>query len=687
MNKKRFVFSLTFLLLVMALSAKSARDFYNQAMEFEAEENWYEASQYYLEVVNENPAYADAWFRLSNCCYRLGEYDLAFSYLENAEKYEKVNPSIQNMKGMILLAMGRIEDAKQIFNEVLKKAPNDIDAHFGLAEIELYDGKYSGAEQEYAEALKRQASNRKALLSLALLCAQQKRYSQSEKYLRQAMQYYSGEPEVHYLAAIIYNMKGDYASAEKHERIAVEIKGDYEAAYELLANTLYLQKRYSEVIDLCDYLILKNRNNHSAWYLKGVAQDKLGLIQDSIVTWSTGLQIAPQDELMRMMLELSVRNTLPLDDERRSGWARYHIDIAHQYDSRFDKAGSTYEYQRALILAPANIEARFAYADILELNGMHELYLRQLNFIKDNYGKEFPTSLSDTIEAYSSLLENTLAKKWKVEPFYLDKIRWNIAIFYTEEAALINHAEANRLTALAAGDIFSGVAITSVKTQVTPVSGYGEAFKNARANNFDYFIILSMNEGSDDVTLSSTMYSARTGAEVSKDRFYATGNNRFSTVLRRFRNCVLEKLTVRGKILKRNGKTVLIDLGRSENISKDAEFKIIRKGALKVADSGSGLFYKDEDVLGLLTVTEEGEEISEAEITYHGFYDRINVDDEIVLIHQQEQNSQSGMDTVPNADENGNPLVNNEVLGNQLVSEIKKAVERPALLEFLRTIY
>ena len=318
---------------------------------------------------------------------------------------------------------------------------------------------------------------------------------------------------------------------------------------------------------------------------------------------------------------------------------------------------------------------------------MHELYLSQLNFIKANSETEISTKLSDTIEAYSSLLQNTLAKKWKVDAFYLDKIRWNIAVFYTEEASLMNHAEANRLTALAAGDIFSGVAITSVKTQVTPVSGYGEAFKNARANGFDYFVIISMNEGSDDVTLSSVMYSGRTGSEVSRDRFYATGNNRFSTVLRRFRNSVLEKLTVRGKIINRNGKLVLIDLGRSENIVKEAEFKIIKKGCLKTADSGNGLYYKDEDVLGILTVTEPGEEVSEAEITNHGFYDKINVDDEIVLIHQPDQNSAAGMDTVPNADESGNPVVNNEVLGNDLVSEIKKAVERPALLDFLRSIY
>ncbi len=669
-----------------AADSKSILKLYNEAVELQNEESWYTASQYFIEVVNSNPAFSDAWFRLADCSYHLGEFDLAFQYLESAEKYEKNKSEIKNLKGMILLALGRTEEARQIFNEVLKQYPNDIDAHFGLAEIELYDGKFSGAENQYAEALKRQNTNRKALLSLALVCAETKRYPQSEKYLRQAMQYYSGEPEVHYLAAIIYTMKGDYSAAEKHARIAVEIRGGYEQAYELLAQIVYLQHRYSEVIDLCDFIISRNRNASSAWYLKGTAQAKLGNNEEAIATWDTGLSVNPQDELMRMMLELTAKNELDLDDARRKQWASYHLNNARQYDTRYDKAGSTYEYQRALMLDPANIPARLAYADILELNGMHELYLSQLKFVKENQDSAISTELKDTIEAYDSLLNNTLAKRWKVDAFYLDKIRWNIAVFYTENTSTFNHADSDRLTALACGDIFSGVAITSVKTQVTPVSGYGEAFKNARANNFDYFIMVSLSEGEDDVSLSASMYSGRTGTETFNEKYYATGNNRFSTVLRRFRNSVLEKLTVRGKILQRNGKTVLIDLGRSENIVKDAEFKIVHRGSVKTADSGTGLFFRDDDVVGMLVVTEAGEEVSEAVITSHGFYDRVNEGDELVLASMPKQNSESGMDTVPNADEDGNPVVNNTVKGDELVAEIKKAVERPAIIDLLRKI-
>ena len=88
----------------------------------------------------------------------------------------------------------------------------------------------------------------------------------------------------------------------------------------------------------------------------------------------------------------------------------------------------------------------------------------------------------------------------------------------------------------------------------------------------------------------------------------------------------------------------------------------------------------------MLVVTEAGEEVSEATITSHGFYDRINEGDELVLVSMPEQNKETGIDTVPNADEEGKPLVNNNVKGDELVAEIKKAVERPAIIDLLRKI-
>ena len=70
---------------------------YNLGVKAQGDESYYTASQYYLEVVAQNPAFTDAWYKLAECSYKLGEFDLALQYLENAEKYEKENRRIKNV--------------------------------------------------------------------------------------------------------------------------------------------------------------------------------------------------------------------------------------------------------------------------------------------------------------------------------------------------------------------------------------------------------------------------------------------------------------------------------------------------------------------------------------------------------------------------------------------------------------
>jgi tetratricopeptide (TPR) repeat protein len=662
---------------------------YNRGNEYQNESSWYLAIQDYLEVVRINPAFSEAWYNLSECSYKLGEYDLALQYLKQAETLEKDNARILNLKGMILLALDRSSESKELFNSVLKKYPNDVDAHFGLAEIELLDGRYGGAELQYAEALKRSSVNRKAILSLAVLNAEKNNFAQSERYIRQALSYYSGDSEVHYIASIIYAMNNDYQNAEKQARISVEVDESNTQAYIQLANVLYKENEFNQVINICDYLISRDRNNSTAWYLKGISNLKLDNSEEAVTVWSTGLSVQPEDEIMRNSLEIVARDFLSLEDSRREYWAKYHLNKAKQYSSQYDGNGMLYEYQRALLLDPTNKDARYSYAKILELNGMYEFCLNQLKFIKEYNYEELSalekTELNDKIEAYDSLLQNNLSAKWNIDTFYLDKTRWNIVMYYTNSSDSLFHSDIARQASLAASDIFSGVAITSIKTQAAPVAGYGEAFRNARRNNFDYFIILNTKETSEDITINYVMYSGRTGKEITNETFYGTGNNRFSSVLRRFRQSVLDKLTVRGKILSRNGNQVLVDLGKSENIQNDSELRIIKKGSVKTADSEVGLLYNDKDVLGTIKITNCGEEISEGIIENKGFYDRINIDDEVVLISNPSDVQNNSVDNVPSADANGNPITNNGK--TSLINEIKDSIQKPSILELLRTIY
>lgn len=703
LSKKAFILSSVLLLGAFAAAEKTASVYYNEALQAQNEEKWYEASQHFMEAIQKNPVYGDAWFNLAQCSYQLGEFDLVLTQLDEAEKYAKDDNAINNLRGMTFIAMQQFDKAREIFQKILKNTPNDVDARFGLAELDLFDGRVSGAEKQYSEALKRQAENRKALLSLAIVSAQLGKFENARKYINQALVLYSNEAEVHYLAAIVESMDGDIKGAEMQCRVAVEVDGTYSRAYELLAKLRYSQKDYDEVISLCDFIIGRDRNNSSAWYLKGAALNAKKKPLEAIEVWTKGLKIHPQDEVMRSAMELEINKNIALEDSRRKDWSQYHVQTAREYSRRYDSQGTIYEYQRALKIEPANQEARMAFANLLELNGMHELYLDQLLFIQstrdeNSVSKRSKTEMNDKIEAYENLLQDSLAKKWNVQPFYLDKTRWNVGIYYVPGSVNQLHIENNRIAAEFAADIFNGLASASLAVETAAVSGFGNAYQTARAAKKDYFIILSVDEGSRDITLDYTMYSARTGSKVTEDSLYGTGNNRYSSVFRRFRSDILGHLSIRGKIIDRDGKILLADLGRSENVIDGAVFDVVRKNAVQTASSGKGLTYNDSDILGTFTVTNAGEEISEGILEYRGFYDRVNTGDELVLLmmpKSDEENAGRGIATTDPEGLSANPNVapegdlNGDSIKNKpaLTAEDLGIRRTPAFIDLIRSIY
>lgn len=660
----------------------SALDYYNLAKtEFE-NENWYNAYQYLLETIEKNKDFQDAYFMLAQCSYQLNEFDLTLDFLEKAEKYFQNDSKIQNLRGMTYISLGRIDEAENIFDSILKSFPNDVNARFGKAELFLLNGKYSAAENEYNQALFRDATNRKALLSLALLQGEQKNYQKAQEYVQKAIAFYAGDADVYYYLSVLYAMQNNYKDAEKSIHLALELSPNNDRFYELLSTILFNLKKYSEVIDICDYRISHDRNKNSAWFLKGFSEFKTNLLDKAIETWSMGLQVFPDDEIMRSALELLIKNSVNIEDSRRKNWAEYHIENALEYDRRFDVPGSVFEYQRALKIDPFNVDAREKYAQMLNLNGFQESYLEQLKFIQEN-SENNPNAvkIADSIESYNSLLENSLSNKWKVDQFYLDKNRYKIGIFYNQSTIPVGHVENNFIAANYFSDIMTGINQSVVTTFVSQTENFSEAYRMARKNNCDFFITVNLDEGFRDITLSSSFYVARTGTKIQDFSFYNTGNNRYSTVFRRFKNSLFELLPIRGKILNREGNLMLVDLGKTDGIVVDSVFDVVKKSAVSISSNSANLTYKDYDKLGTIKITEVGEEISEGILEYSGLYDKTNTSDEIVLISKpQEENSQNN--SVQNAGSTNNNSENQKIIN---FDELK-IKSSPSFIDLIRGI-
>ena len=676
---------------------RSALELFNEGQQLQNRHQWFEAIDLYHEALEVNPQYGDVWYNMALCSYALGSFDLAVQYADNAAKYSRNFSQILNLKGMSLVSLGKVDEAREVFDSILEKNPNDINARFGLAELDLLDGRITVAEGRYQDALKRDNTNRKALLSLALVSAEMGNKAVSEKYIRQALAAYSGEAEVHYLAAYLSARDGDYRTAEQRIRASVQINGDLDKSYALLGQILFAQGRYEEVMDICDFRIGRGREKADAWYLKGLSQEKLGNYEAAIDTYGVGLSINPQDEVMRFSMEQLVNLTLTVEDQRRNEWAMFHSKKAQEFGRNFDGISERYEYQKALSVAPLNAEVRQAFATMLERDGLYELYIQQLKFVKENYdaltgepGIQIDENTparkrtreqiknDDALESYASLMKNNISARWNVDPFYLDKTRWNIGIYYTRKPVQLIHADLESVSAIAAGAVFNGVPSACVDVKTKPVSGYGEAFRIARQEKRDYFVIMTAEETERTYSLDATIYSARTGTKTSEIHVYRTGNDRMAKSLQRFRSGVLDILPIRGKVLQNVQGTLLLDLGRNDGIAVGSEFSIVRKGRIETNDEGPGIKFNKKDLLGTVTVTACDEEISEGKYSKNGFYDTLNEGDEIVLLKNGEddgkgKNGNAAMDSRPAADSDG-----------KVATQAAAAEEKAAIKESLK---
>ncbi len=677
---------------LFAQSSSQALLHFNKGRDFQNDQDWYSANEEFQQALHENPSYGEAWFELAKSTYELNDFELSLSYLENAQKYLRDRTDVLNLKGMCLISLHRLDEARQIFSEILVDYPNNVESRFGLAEIELYNGSYDRAENFYLDALKMQGSNRKALLSLAVLAAENGKYDLSQNYIEQALKYHSNEAEVHYLAALLKAKQGDFKEAQRRVRSALQLKPDFSGGYVLLASILYEQKNYDDVIDICDFLISKDRNNLSAWYLKGLSQKALNQNEQAIENWSIALGIDPTDEILRSSLELLVDKTLSFEDERRSAFAQFHVLKAREYSKLFQGEQSRYEYQRALKIDPSNYEARSEFAQEIYKAGLNELYLNQLNFIKENAKvdtdtftdeqKYLYTKTNDTIDALNSLMKYSLAAKWNVEPFYLEKSRWNLGIYYKKSNVQLLHPGSEEVAAEMTKECFNGIAVTTVNVEKNPVENFAQAFALARKNSQDYFILLDFEESEREVTLDAVVYNGRNGTKTSEISLFRTGNDRFTSVLRSFRRAILNMLPARGKIIARNGNEILVDMGKTEGIEKGLVLDVVKKGNIRTADSGSGVAFDEKFSLGQIVIDEAGEEISQGTLTQKSFYDRVNIGDE-VLVKNTVSDSASVADTNPSADQNGKALTRTEKLNAMDLGLIKT----PVFMDLIRKIY
>jgi tetratricopeptide (TPR) repeat protein len=604
----------------------SAQGWFEQGQTLMVDGDWYAAAESFLECLRLNPAHAGGTAALAECYYELGEYDQALSWVRRARTLSRSSTDLANLEAVILIALGRLDEASTIIGQVLVREPYNRDALFAAAELDIARGLTGDALSRYQEVVRRYPDDRRVLLSLALTLGALGENARAQTYIDSALILHPGDYRVYYYAAYLAAQGGRLLEAQNYARQCLNLRPGYVPARSLLASLFYRSGQYEDAAALTDALIAADRNDVQAWYLKGMAYIKLGRHQDALTILATACAINPDDEFVRAALEEELITVTALEDPRRARWASWHFSRARDYRTRNLADQALFEYRRGLRLNPYATDRR-EYAELLRMQGYPARYLEELKFLQ-TLGPVDRT-VTDAVEAYEASLADSLPRRWDLDPLEAGERHWKLAVFALAGQSAFYHVDSGSVAAALVRDILAQSRDIEALALELSQASFSQAYRLAREAGADYFMLISAQENERDLSLKAELFVGRTASPALTLSVYRSGLDR----LRNASRGIIDQLILpqRGALLQRRASQGIIDRGRSGGLATGQVFDVVKKGRATVLNEGIGLFYAPADVVGSFTLTQVDEDFSLGTLARSGYQDRIETGDELIL--------------------------------------------------------
>jgi tetratricopeptide (TPR) repeat protein len=622
-------------------------DWYERGMDAMIAEDWYAASEAFIECTRLNPAHAEATAALAECYYSLGEFDEALVWVRKARALSRGSMSLANLEAVTLIALGRLNEASGVIGGVLEREPYNREALFAAAELDIAGGRAGDAVTRYRDAMRRFPDDRRLLVSLALVSGSLGDTESAGMYIERALVQHPGDYRVYYYASYLAARENRVADAVCYAEEALYYRPEYGPARSLLASLRYRGGEYEEAARIADELITKNRDDALAWYLKGMAFIRMGRTADAISILTAASSVDPEDEFIRSALEELLISGTRIEDPRRVQWASWHFGRAGDYRARNLIEQALFEYRRGLRLNPYAKERR-EYADLLRIQGYPARYLEELKFMQ-NLGLA-DTAVSDAVESYDALLGDALFRRWNIDPVEVSVPHWKVAVFSVADQSAFFHADAGAAGSSYIKDLLvheRNIAPMELELRQPSFSG---AFRAAREGGADYFLVVSVSENERDISIKGELFVARTGAPAAVFNVYRTGQDRLRYASRGIVDQLVKALPFRANLIARRQAQGLIDKGRADGVKNGDVYEVVRRNSVGILNEGIGITYAPDEVVGEFIVERADEDVSAGTLARKGFFDRIAAGDELFLVPKPDETGAATAESTGPAD-------------------------------------
>jgi tetratricopeptide (TPR) repeat protein len=216
-------------------------------------------------------------------------FSIAFNLLASVERCA----AVYSTAGDSMQELGKMAEAKELFQHALRMNPDYAFAHNNLGNILLREGKVSDAVGHYEQALRIKPDFAEAHCNLGIALEQTGRRPEAIEHWEQALRINPDYAEAHYHLGVSLVQLGRLQEAMGHWEQALRIKPDYADAHYNLGVALSMLGRLQEAMGHWEQALQINPDYAEAHYCLGVALAQTGKTKEAIAQYEQALRIKP----------------------------------------------------------------------------------------------------------------------------------------------------------------------------------------------------------------------------------------------------------------------------------------------------------------------------------------------------------------------------------------------------------
>lgn len=232
-------------------------------------------------------------------CIHAGRFEAARELFEQVCRADPSDVEAWFLLGAVNGQLGRIEEAIACCRQVIARQPGNADAYFNMAQAYMHQGQHREAAQAYREVVRLQPRRVEALNNLGYALQQFGSYEAAAASHRQALSLNPQDAEAFNNLGNALFGAGQRDEAETAYREALRIRPDYAEALNNLATVLQRQGRYRDAAAASEAALRHKPDYVEAYISHGTVLLMQGLYEAAERSYRKALEINPDSNKAR----------------------------------------------------------------------------------------------------------------------------------------------------------------------------------------------------------------------------------------------------------------------------------------------------------------------------------------------------------------------------------------------------